>query len=79
LAVALALALTLVGLPGSVAAQADDHNDTQGDLDEAIEKLDTSAADQEERKNLTHNVDQLDTNDDEHTLEDAIERLESDG
>jgi hypothetical protein len=77
--VALALALTLVGLPGTVAAQADEPDDTQDDLEESIEKLNTTAADQEERHNMTHSMEQLDTSDDERTLEDAIERLESDG
>ncbi|RXK46166.1 hypothetical protein [Halorientalis pallida] len=76
---ALAFALTLVGLTGPVAAQADDPDDTQSDLDKSIEKLNTSAAEQQERHNLTHSMEQLDTSDDERTLEDAIERLESDG
>jgi TolA-binding protein len=79
LAVALALALTLVGLTGPVAAQADDHNDTQDDLEESIEQLETSADEQQERHNTTHSMEQLDTSDDERALEDAIERLESDG
>jgi hypothetical protein len=78
LAVALALTLMLVGLPGSAAAQADEPNETQDDLQESIEKLNTTAAEQDERHSLTHSMDQLDTGDDERTLEDAIERLESD-
>ncbi|SEP30113.1 hypothetical protein SAMN05216388_10713 [Halorientalis persicus] len=79
LAVALALALTLVGLPGSAAAQADNPDETQDNLDEAIERLDTSATEQQERHNMTHSMAQFDTSDDERTLEDAIERLESNG
>ncbi|WP_092665358.1 hypothetical protein [Halorientalis persicus] len=76
---ALALALTLVGLTGPVAAQADEPDDTQDDLEESIEQLETSAGEQQERHNTTHSMEQLDTSDDERTLEDAIERLESDG
>ncbi|WP_092665078.1 hypothetical protein [Halorientalis persicus] len=76
---ALALALTLVGLPGSAAAQADNPDETQDNLDEAIERLDTSATEQQERHNMTHSMAQFDTSDDERTLEDAIERLESNG
>jgi hypothetical protein len=71
------VALALVGLTGPVTVQANDH-DTQDDFDESVEQLNTSAADQEERHNLPHSMDQLDTNEDKRTLEDVIERLEAD-
>lgn len=78
LAVALALTLTVVGLSGSVAAQSHDSDDTTDDLEDSMEKLNTTAEEKQERHNLTQTAEQLDTTNNDQTLKATIALLETD-
>ena len=80
LAVALAIALTPVGLAGPVAAQTDDPDDEDDDLVESIEALNTTSDEKQDSHNLTNAVDRINTSDgEERTLKGAIKRIGSDG